>query len=114
MDEAAELKLRVGRLVAAHRKRRGLTQVELSEAARISTDMIVRLENGGTGIRFPNIQRLATALHVDPAELFSTEIPRGALNRKALTNLTARLAGLSDADLAWLSNVIDAALKAKQ
>jgi transcriptional regulator with XRE-family HTH domain len=113
MDEAAELKQRFGRLVAAHRKRRGLTQVGLSEVSGLSADMIVRIEGGGTGVRFPNIARLAKALEIDPAELFTPDIPRGALDRTALTNLTARLAGLSDADLVWLGNVIDAALSTR-
>jgi transcriptional regulator with XRE-family HTH domain len=114
MDEAADLKQRFGRLVAACRKRRGMTQVQLADAAGISSDMIVRLENGGTGLRFPNIARLAAALNVDPAELFSSDIPRGALDRAALTNLTARLARLSDDDLRWLTTVIDAALTGRK
>ncbi len=114
MDDAAELKARFGRLLAAHRKRRAMTQVDLAEASGLSTDMIARVETGGSGVRFPNLQRLATALQIDPAELFSSDIPRGALRREPLTNLTARLAGLSDADLAWVTDLIDVALKTRR
>ena len=114
MDEAAELKTRFGKLLAVHRKRRGMTQDKLAGVSGLSPDMIARIETGGSGVRFPNIQRLATALEIDPAELFSPDIPRGALKRAALTNLTARLAGLSDADLAWVSDLIEVALKSRR
>ena len=113
MDEAAELKARFGKLLAAHRRRRGMTQAALSDASGMSADMIARVEGGGSGVRFPNIQRLATALEIDPAELFTGDLPRGALRRAALTDLTARLAGLSDADLAWVANLIEAGLKSR-
>ncbi|MBO0906537.1 helix-turn-helix domain-containing protein [Jiella sp. MQZ13P-4] len=36
----ADLRIRFGRLVAAHRKRLGLTQEVLAERAGISTDMV--------------------------------------------------------------------------
>jgi len=114
MDEAAELKARFGKLVAAHRRRRGMTQVALAEAVGLSVDMITRVEGGGTGVRFPNIAGLAKALEVDPAELFTPELPKGALQRKALADVTTRLAGLSDSDLAWIADLIDVALKTRR
>lgn len=114
MGDVAELMTKFGRLVAAHRKRMCMTQVELADASGISSDMIVRIENGGTGVRFPNIQRLADALQVDPAELFTTEVPGGKLSRPNLNRLTARLAALSDADLQLVSELVDVALKSRR
>ena len=114
MDNAADLKARFGRLVAAHRHRLGMTQAALAEASELSSDMIARIETGGTGVRFPNIQKLSTALGVDPAELFSSPMPPGAERRPALINLTARLSALSDSDLVWLTDLIEVALKTRR
>jgi transcriptional regulator with XRE-family HTH domain len=111
---ADDLRKRFGRLVAAHRRRRGMTQQKLHEASGISVDMIARIESGATGVRFPNIEKLAGALEVDPAELFTAELPKGALHRRPLTNITSRLAKLSDQDLSWISEIIEAALKPRQ
>lgn len=114
MGDVTELMVRFGRLVAAHRKRLKMTQVQLSDAAEISTDMIVRIEGGGTGVRFPNIQRLADALYVDPAELFTDRVPGGMLDRPQLNRITARLATLSDGDLRMVSELIEVALKSRR
>lgn len=111
MGDVTELMHRFGRLVAAHRKRLKLTQVQLSDASGISADMIVRIEGGGTGVRFPNIQRLADALRIDPAELFTSEVPNGKLARPHLNQITTRLVALSDTDLKLVSELIDTALK---
>lgn len=113
MGDVTELMKRFGGLVALHRKRMGMTQVQLSDACGISVDMIVRLEGGGTGVRFPNIQRLADALQVDPAELFSSEVPTGKFARSNLNRLITRLTALSDADLQLVSELIDVAVKAR-
>lgn len=114
MGDLSELMGRFGRLVAAHRKRLQMTQVQLSDASGISADMIVRIEGGGTGVRFPNIQRLADALEVDPAELFTSDVPHGKLARPNLNRLTARLAALSDNDLQLVSELVEVALKPRR
>jgi transcriptional regulator with XRE-family HTH domain len=58
----ADLRKRFGELLAAHRRRRGLTQEDLAEAAGLSVDMISKIEVGATGARFPSIERLARAV----------------------------------------------------
>jgi transcriptional regulator with XRE-family HTH domain len=105
-----DLRKRFGKLLAAHRRERGWTQGELAERAQISIDMVSKLETGSSGARFPVIERLADTLQVDPAELFTTELPKGAFARRELTSITSRLASLSDNDLAWIGNLIDSAL----
>lgn len=106
-----DLRRRFGQLLTAHRRRAGLTQEALAEAADLSVNMISRIEVGASGARFPVIERLAEVLKVDPAEFFSTEVPGGARQRKMLVDLSSRLATLSDDDLAWASTVLDAALR---
>jgi transcriptional regulator with XRE-family HTH domain len=107
------LRKRFGTLVAAHRRRIGSTQEALAEKAGVSVDMISKIETGATGARFPVIERLAEALGVDPAELFTTEIPGGAINRGPLTDLTMPLAGLPPGDLHWITGVVEAALRSR-
>lgn len=106
-----DLRRRFGRLVKAHRARLGLTQEALAERAGASTDMISKIEAGTTGARFGMITQLAGALGVDPAELFTSELPSGQLQRAALNDITIRLASLGDGDLRWLNELIEAALK---
>lgn len=106
-----DLRKRFGRLVTANRRRRGLTQQELADRAGISIEMINKIERGVSSPRFPNIEKLAAALEVDPAELFSPDLPKGAAQRRQLTDLVARLSILSDRDLAWVDRLLDAALK---
>lgn len=106
-----ELRTRFGMLVAANRRRLGLTQEELSSRADISVDMISRIEAGATGARFTTIDKLARAMSVDPAEFFTPDLPEGALQRRQLTQVVSRLAKLSDKDLVWIDEVLNVVLK---
>jgi transcriptional regulator with XRE-family HTH domain len=90
-----------------------LTQEALAEAVALSVDMISKIETGATGARFPVIERLAGALGVDPAELFTTEIPTGAISRGAFSAVSMKLSDLSEAELSWISDLIDVALRRK-
>lgn len=108
-----DLRKRFGGLVKAHRMRVGLTQEALAERANISTDMISKIEGGSSGARFGVIGQIAEALEVDPAELFTPNLPSGQLQRAMLTDITGRLGSLSDRELRWLNGIIDAALRPK-
>jgi transcriptional regulator with XRE-family HTH domain len=106
----ANLQQRFGKLVAAHRRQRGWTQRQLAEATELSDDMIAKIEVGGTGASFPTIERIAGALEVDPAELFTSELAEGAFQRGHAAPLLGRIAGLRPEQVAWLSRIIDACL----
>lgn len=106
------LQKRVGKLLRAARKAKGWTQARLAEESRTSYDMVVKMELGRTGARFPTIERLADALEIDPGELFIAAPYPGA-SRTPLNDLMATLATLPPGDLAWLRGVVEAALKPK-
>lgn len=106
----ADLRKRFGELLAAHRRRRGLTQEELAEAAGLSVDMISKIEVGATGARFSSVERLAKAVQVDPAELFTSDIPNGSMSLGVFGKISAKLSILSESDLAWINALIDVAL----
>lgn len=108
-----DLRKRFGRLVTAHRRRLGYTQEQLAERAGVSVDTISKIEVGATGARFPMIERIASALQVDPAELFSSEVPSGALKRAKLNEITISLASLPEKNLQWVSDLLDVALRRK-
>jgi transcriptional regulator with XRE-family HTH domain len=51
------------------RQRRGLSQKELGELARVSQGTVYRVENGLRGAYPGTVRKLATALEVAPEEL---------------------------------------------
>jgi transcriptional regulator with XRE-family HTH domain len=51
------------------RQRRGLSQKELGELARVSPGTVYRVENGLRGAYPGTVRKLATALEVAPEEL---------------------------------------------
>lgn len=108
-----DLRKRFGKLVAAHRKRRGMTQSQLAEAAELSPTMIVRIENGSSGARFPSIERIAKALDVDPAELFSPDSNQRRRSNTVMLDIQTQLAGVTDRDLIWVRDLLGAALASK-
>jgi transcriptional regulator with XRE-family HTH domain len=105
-----ELRKRVGLLLRAARLGRGWSRFDLAESADVSKDMIGRIERGGTGVRFPVLIKLSTALGIDPAELFAAPTSSGAAS-PLLNDIAARLAVLDQADLAQISSIIDASLR---
>lgn len=105
-----DLQVRFGILVAAHRKRRNLTQRQLAEAAELSEDMIARIEVGATGSSFASIERIARALAVEPAELFHPQAAAASLVTGELADLLGELAKSTPAEVAWLRRLIQAAL----
>ncbi len=109
-----DLKQRFGGLVAAHRKRVGWTQRQLAEAANLSDDMVGRIETGSTGVSFNTIERLALALKVDAAELFTSELPAGALQRGHSGRLLSKIAALKSDQIEWLEPILEAILKPRQ
>jgi hypothetical protein len=73
--------------------------------------MISKIEVGATVARFPSIERLAKAVQVDPAELFTSELPKGSMNRGAFGEISAKLSSLSETDLVWISSLLDVVLR---
>ena len=84
-----------------------MTQEMLAKAAELSIDMIGKIENGASGARFPVIERLANALSIDPAELFTTEIRDGALRSEIFVEACVRISVLREEELRKLLRVLD-------
>ena len=76
----------------------------------VSTEMIGRMEQGKTGASFTTIEKLCLALGVEAAELFSAEIARDHFPSETLRSLFLELAPLTEADQAWISELVLVAL----
>jgi transcriptional regulator with XRE-family HTH domain len=59
--------------LAAHRRRRGLTQRELGELAGVAHTTVQQVESLSRGAYPQTVRKLATALGVAPEELLHTE-----------------------------------------
>ena len=70
--------------------------------------MIAKIERGASGARFPGIERLAKALEVDPAKLFTTQTAEGATRRGLYGEILLRLANYSAAELQMVLRLLDA------
>ena len=66
---AAPFILRFGLLVRGLREARGLSQEGLADAAGLHRTHISLIERGRRSVRLETVERLATALAVQPAEL---------------------------------------------
>ncbi len=62
----------VGNLIRIQRERLGMTQLELSEKARLGEKTISRLEQGKSSMRIDTFFALATALCVTPNDISPT------------------------------------------
>ena len=93
-----------------HRRLRGLSQQQLAEQAGVSHDLISKIEIGASGARFPNIEKIARALSVDPAQLFSAEASGANFRGGVYGDILTTLSSLNEHDLVWLKSVIDASL----
>ena len=76
--------------------------------------MISKIEVGASDPVSPLSNVLPRLSNVDPAEFFTTEIASGAIKRKAFNEVSLRLIDLSESDLAWISRLLDAALRPRR
>lgn len=63
----------VGNKLLAIRKRMGLTQAEVAEAAKLSDRAYADIERGTVNMRIETILRICNALHITPDEVLTEE-----------------------------------------
>ncbi len=97
MDEPS-LNLEFGTRLREMRRRVGLSQDQLANAARLSRTSIVNVERGRQGVSLGTLYRLADALSCSPAQLLparqEVEMPRIAIGSEAVSARQAVLAVL--------------------
>ncbi|MCP8939933.1 helix-turn-helix domain-containing protein [Alsobacter sp. SYSU M60028] len=78
--------------------------------AGISAAMVGKIESGASAGSFETIERLAKALKVEPAELFSTHVIGSQVTEGPYKEINKKLAQLQPDELVWLSTVVSLVL----
>ncbi|MFW6039301.1 MAG: helix-turn-helix domain-containing protein [bacterium] len=73
----ASFPVRFGERVRELREKRSLSQEQLANAAGLHRTHISLIERGQRSVRLETIERLALALHVQPAELIPALVRKG-------------------------------------
>lgn len=74
----------IGSRLLAIRKRAGLTQAEVAEAAGLSDRAYADIERGQVNMRMETVLRICQALHITPDEILTREQESGALGQEEL------------------------------
>lgn len=85
----------IGNKLLAIRKRMGMTQAEVAEAAGLSDRTYADIERGTVNMRIETILRICNVLHITPDEILTEENP-SLLSRQE--ELWERLNGCSPRD----------------
>lgn len=63
----------IGNRLLAHRKKMGMTQSEVAEAADLSDRTYADIERGTVNMRIETILRICSALHITPDEVLTED-----------------------------------------
>lgn len=63
----------IGNRLFSIRKRMGLTQAEVAEAAELSTRTYADIERGSVNMRIETVLKICNVLHITPDEILTTE-----------------------------------------
>ncbi|MGH3814274.1 MAG: helix-turn-helix domain-containing protein [Pseudonocardiaceae bacterium] len=89
--------MQIGERVAAHRKRKGMSQEALAGLVGMSRSWLSQVERGIRGVdKLSTVNELATVLQVKPSDLVGQDwkfAPNGSAQVKAVDTIRARLAG---------------------
>lgn len=100
------LKLKFGARVASLREGLGLTREELAEKADISPQNLAKIENGQRFFSSESLGRLASALHVNVADLFVVEGSRSKDSSPAWSKLEILLRHRSESEIAFAHSLL--------
>ena len=92
----------MGERIAARRKALGMTQEQLAEMIDVATPTISYIETGTKAVRPENLAKICEVLHVS-----ADYILLGHSAPMDINDLTAKLTGLSAAELAAIESIID-------
>ena len=81
---------KIGSKLFAARKRLGLTQMEVAEAAGLSDRAYADIERGTVNMRVETVLRICQALHVSPNEILTEDNAALALQESELLERLAR------------------------
>jgi transcriptional regulator with XRE-family HTH domain len=106
-----ELAKRFGRQVRALRRARGLTQVQLADAAGLSEEWVRRVERGEGTPSLDAVEAFSSVLDAPIPDLFGASLSAEQERMAGIHKLTGKL---SDEELAWVEDVLKAMLGPKR
>lgn len=74
----------IGNRLLAARKRMGMTQSEVAEAAGLADRTYADIERGAVNMRTETVLRICNVLHITPDEIFTQSAPNTAPRQEAL------------------------------
>ena len=98
----------IGNKLYLIRKRMGLTQAEVAEAAELSTRTYADIERGSVNMRIETVLRICNVLHITPDEILTTETPSLSAKQQELWN---RLDACSPKDKETALNILSVFLE---
>lgn len=75
---------RIGNKLHGFRKKSGLTQAEVAEAAGLSDRTYADIERGTVNMRIETILKICNALHITPDEVLTEDAPGNEIDQAAL------------------------------
>ena len=85
----------IGNRLFLYRKRLGMTQAEVAEAAGLSDRTYADIERGTANMRIETLLRICAVLHITPDEVLTEDAPMVAARQE---ELWARMSALSPKD----------------
>lgn len=85
------LSVRVGRAIAALRKRDGLTQAKLAEMLDIEKETLSRIETGKASPSLSRIEQISNVLNIPASELFTLHDTQPAATASRIAELLTEL-----------------------
>ena len=74
----------IGNKLLAIRKRAGMTQSQVAEAAELSDRTYADIERGTVNMRIETILRICSVLHITPDEIFTEDNPSASARQSEL------------------------------
>ena len=74
----------IGNKLLAVRKKVGMTQAEVAEAAGLADRTYADIERGSVNMRIETILQICDALHITPDEVLTQENPSASMRQEAL------------------------------
>lgn len=99
------MKKKIGKRIAEYRKKKGVTQEELSELVDISPHYLSALERGVYNIKLETLVKILNSIDCSADEVFCDVVKRAALSRS--NKLYDRLKRLDTDEQARIFNVIE-------
>lgn len=98
----------IGNKLLAIRKRCGMTQAEVAEAAGLSDRTYADIERGSVNMRIETVLRICNVLHITPDEVLTDDSSAGAARQEELME---RLAACNPKDKETALQLLDIFLK---